>query len=57
MHGEKRGLPNLLVGIPNDQLLDPEGIDYWTGICIEVLCAVPEKIGVAPRHMVYGNTD
>mgnify|MGYP001548980298 CR=1 FL=1 len=45
LHGEEHGLPNLLIEIPNDQMLVPEDIEHWTKICTEVLGELPAALG------------
>jgi predicted N-formylglutamate amidohydrolase len=46
IHGQENGLVNLEVEIVNDQLRDPEGIEYWAGICTEILSTLPEKLDI-----------
>jgi predicted N-formylglutamate amidohydrolase len=50
MHGQERGLANLLIEIPNDQMRDPDGIEHWTNICVEVLKTLPAKLEIKPRN-------
>lgn len=44
IHGERRGLPNLLIEIPNDQMTNDEETTHWANIVTEILKTVPEKI-------------
>ncbi len=44
MHGESRGLPYLLIEIPNDQMTNEQAINHWSQLIADVLLDLPEKL-------------
>ncbi len=46
IHGQDRGLPNMLIEIPNDQMRDEPSINKWSLICIEVIELLPQELNV-----------
>ncbi len=49
MHGEERGLPNLLIEVPNDQMRDPEGIEKWSNVCQELIETFPAALRITRK--------
>ena len=44
IHGERRGLPYLLIEIPNDQMVENDEIDHWSNVVSDILLTVPGKL-------------
>jgi predicted N-formylglutamate amidohydrolase len=41
LHGQKRGLSNLLIEIPNDQIRESADVSHWASVCAEFLAELP----------------